>query len=386
MNEPPRPRPVMQSPPGPETIIDGRRYSYFAGTSYLGLHADPAVIEAACAATRRYGIHTATSRGGFGNNPPTLEVERLVAKFFAAPDAFYFVSGYMGTAVLAFAVQGAFDVILADEYCHFSMLEAAKLLGLPIHQFRHLDVNAFADALRTAAPPPQRPLLLTDGVFSSTGEIAPLDKYLQLLDSRPGAAVLIDDAHGVGTIGAHGRGSLEHLGLGSRPINATADELPAGTAGVYVCATLSKALGGFGGIVAGTSKCMDRVRTASHCFDAASAPPTAVAAASVQALEIVMARPELRTQLQRNIQHVRQGLRALGVPVDDLPTSIVAARCGSAERMKQLHDELRQRGFIVPYVRAYSGAGPEGLMRIAVCAAHTESMIDALLDEFRRLL
>lgn len=386
MSEPPRPRPVMQSPPGPETVIDGRRYFYFAGTSYLGLHGDPTIIEAACNALRQYGVHTATSRRGFGNNPPTLEVERLAAQFFGAADAFYFPSGYMGTAILAFALQGQYDVILADTSWHFSMMEAARLPGLPIHHFKHRDVDDLARCLHTHAPAPTRPLVLSDGVFSSTGELAPLDAYLRLLDPLPGAALLVDDAHGVGTIGTNGRGTLEYQGLWSRPINATAEEVPAGLARIYLCGTLSKAMGGFGGIIAGTRAFLDRARSSSHYFDGASGPPTPVAAATARALTIVMARPELRTQLASNVQRMRAGLRQLGLEIEDSPAPIVAARCGTAERMQRLHEELKERGFIVPYVRTYAGSGPQGQMRIAVCAAHPQAMIDALLGEFGRLL
>jgi 7-keto-8-aminopelargonate synthetase-like enzyme len=376
----------MQAPPGPETVIDGRTYLYFGGTSYLGLHGEPSIIEAACAAMRRYGIHTATSRRGFGNNPPTLEVERLAAAFFGTADAFYFVSGYLGTAVLIHALEGDFDVILADEHCHFSMMEAARLPGRPIHSFRHRDPAGLADSLRVHAPPPARPLVLTDGVFPSSGGIAPLGAYMGVLADRAGAILLVDDAHGVGTIGHQGRGTLEHLGLWSASINAEADECSPGATRLCLCATLSKALGGFGGIVTGSGRFMARARSASHYFDAASAPPTAAAAASARALELVRARPDLRDRLAHNVRRVRQGLRDLGLSIEDGPAPIVAASCGPAEYMERLHEELKARGILVPYVRSYCGVGPEGVLRIAVCAGHSDTMIDALLAELRRLL
>lgn len=380
------PRRVMEAPPGPETIIDGRRYVYFGGTSYLGLHGHPAIIEAACEATRRYGIHTATSRRGFGNNPPTLEVERRAADYFGTAGAFYFASGYFGTVTLIHALSGAFDVILADEHCHFSMMEAAPLPGCPIHRFGHCDPNALANVLRDHVPLSARPLVLSDGVFASTGEIAPVDAYLGVLRSRPAASVLLDDAHGVGTIGEKGRGTLDHLGLWSPRVNADVTEYSAGEPRLCFCGTLSKALGGFGGIIPGTQAFIDRLRSASHLFDGASAPPAAAAAASARALEIVMATPDIRVQLRRNVQRLRQGLRDLGIAVADSPAPIVSARCGSGDRMQRLHEELKAEGFLVPHTRNYTGVGPDGHMRIAVCAGHTATMIDSLLAELRRLL
>ncbi|MBP7936669.1 MAG: pyridoxal phosphate-dependent aminotransferase family protein [Phycisphaerae bacterium] len=386
MNEPLTPQRIMESPPGPETVIDGRRYVYFGGTSYLGLHGHPDIIEAACAAIRKYGIHTATSRRGFGNNPVTLEAERLAAAYFGTAGAFYFPSGYFGTTTLIHALGDTFDLILADEHCHFSVMEAAPLPGRPIHRFPHCDPDGLAAALREHVPVSTRPLVLTDGVFSSTGEIAPVDAYLTVLRARPGATILLDDAHGVGTVGENGRGTLDHLGLWSDWVNADASECPANSTRLCFCGTLSKALGGFGGIIPGTTAFIDRLRSASHLFDGASAPPTAAAAASARALEIVMAKPEIRARLLRNVLHLRRGLRDLGIAVADSPAPIVSARCGTGERMRQLHEALKERGFLVPHTRNYAGVGPEGHMRIAVCAGHTQEMIDRLLAALRRLL
>lgn len=386
MNESLTPHRIMESPPGPETVIDGRRYVYFGGTSYLGLHGHPEIVEAACEATRKYGIHTATSRRGFGNNPPTLEAEQLAAAYFGTAGAFYFASGYFGSTALIHALAGTFDVILADEHSHFSILEAAPLPGRPIHRFRHCDPDGLAAALGERVPASARPLVMTDGVFASTGEIAPVDAYLTVLRTRPGATVLLDDAHAVGTVGGNGRGTLDHLGLWSELVNADASECPAGDTRLCFCGTLSKALGGFGGIIPGTAAFIDRLRSASHLFDGASAPPTAAAAASAKALEIVMANPEIRMRLRRNVQRMRQGLHDMGIPVTDSPAPIVSARCGSGDRMQRLHEELKEAGFLVPHTRNYSGVGPEGHMRIAVCAGHTDAMIDSLLAELRRLL
>ncbi len=164
---------IMEGPPRAETLIDGRRWLYFGGTSYLGLAGRPEVIEAACEATRRYGIHTATSRAGFGTNPATLAVERLATEFFAAEEAFYFVSGYVGSQILVQSLAGRFDAVLIDESSHFSVREAARLAGGPVTPFRHRDPEDLERRLRHHFSAGRRPLVMTDGVFPMTGAARP---------------------------------------------------------------------------------------------------------------------------------------------------------------------------------------------------------------------
>lgn len=375
--------PLMEGPPGALTRIDGREYLYFGGTGYLGLAGHAEVIRAGCEALRRYGIHTSTSRSGYGNSPLTLEVERLAAEFFGTAGAFYFASGYAGTHILIQAVAERADVLLADESAHFCLAEASRLLGRPVESFRHCDANDLRDKLRQRVGRGQRPLVLTDGVFSMTGAVAPMDQYLEALRDYGTATLLVDDAHGIGTIGPNGRGSLEHLGLWSAEVNA--DPARDGL-GIFVCGTLSKAIGGFGGVLPGSLALLDRVRQTSHYYEGASAPMSAAAGATAKALEIVLRQPQLRRRLNENVRRLRGGLGALGLAVDDWPTPIIGLSIGNGENMRRIHDELRLAGIIVPYFAAYSGAGPAGGLRIAVFATHTEEMLDRLLAELRRVL
>lgn len=123
--------PVMQSPPGPETVLDGRRYLYFAGTGYLGLQGNLEVIRAACEAAHRFGLGSATSRAGFGDTPPVLDVERQAARFFRADAAFYFATGYAGPQILAEFLRGQFDAVAVDEAAHYAVAGAARAAALP---------------------------------------------------------------------------------------------------------------------------------------------------------------------------------------------------------------------------------------------------------------
>ena len=246
------------------------------------------MIQAGCEALRRYGVHTSTSRSGYGNSPLTLEVERLAAEFFGTAGAFYFASGYTGNHILIQALAERADMLLIDESAHFCLAEASRLLGLPVERFRHRNPDDLRQKLRKRAAQGQRPLVLTDGIFAVSGALAPLDQYVDILRDWGTATLLVDDAHGIGTIGPLGRGSLEQFGLWSEAVNA--DPAREGL-GIYVWGTLSKAIGGFGGVLPGSPALLDRVRQTSHYYEGASAPMSAAAGATAKALEIVLREP-----------------------------------------------------------------------------------------------
>jgi 8-amino-7-oxononanoate synthase len=373
---------IMQSPPGPETVIDGRRYLYFAGTGYLGLQGDPEVIRAACEATQRYGLGSATTRAWFGNTPPTLDAERLAAEFLGAEASFYYASGYWGTQILLDALADSADVFFVDEHSHFSVQEAAQRSGKPAWQFAHRSADDLHSQLRTRLQAGQRPLVLSDGVFSVRGAIAPVREYRQVLMQFPGAGILLDDAHAVGVLGAHGRGTWEHAGLWAEGINAPAGRTPA----LYSCATASKALGGFGGIIAGSTEFVTRLKSTGHYYDGASAPPIPAAAATAKAIELLIHDPTRRARLRENVVRVKQGLRQLGLEVDDSPVPIVCLVLGASDTMRRLQRDLFERGIVVAFAGGYSGVREAGALRVAVFATHTEVMIQRLLDELAELL
>jgi 8-amino-7-oxononanoate synthase len=369
---------LLQSPPGPDVIIDGQRYLYFGGTSYLGLAAHPEIIEAGCAALRRFGVHTATSRARFGTNPPVLEVEQRAAAFFGTEEAFYFSSGYAANHIMVAALADQAEAVLVDEAAHYCVIEAARLANLPVATFRHRDPE---DLARLARDRP-RVLVLADAVGPSTGLVAPVEDYLAALAGCERAALLLDDAHGFGVLGDHGRGLLDELGLWPR-VNRS---LPECGVSLHVCGTLAKALGGFGGIIPGASEFVARARTASHYFDGASAPASAEAGATAKALEIVMRETSLRRQLRENVLYLRRGLRALGLTVPEGATADVGITVGVADNMRRIHEALKARGIMLPYVDAYAGVPPAGLLRFAVFASHSAAQIDRLLTELKSLL
>jgi 7-keto-8-aminopelargonate synthetase-like enzyme len=378
----------MQSPPGAETVIDGRRYLYFAGTAYLGLQGRADVIHAACEATRRYGVGSATNRAWFGTTPPLLDVERLAAELMGTEEAFYYVSGYVGHHILLAALAEQFQAVWIDERAHYSAQEAVRLSGRPAYAFQHRDPADLAARLKADLRPGQRPLVVSDGVFPVLGAIAPLAEYARVLREYPGAALSIDDAHGLGVLGPNGRGTLEHTGLIARGFNGGGDEAAASSDGptLWLCGTLSKALGGFGGVIPGSRAFVERLKAASHYYDAASAVPVPAAAATARAIELVLAEPALRTRLWENALVVKRGLGGLGLATDDTPVPIVCLTIGSAENMQRIQQELMRQGIVIAYAGRYAGVGPAGALRLAVFSTHTAAMIQRLLDALRALL
>jgi 8-amino-7-oxononanoate synthase len=361
---------IMESAPGPITVINGKKYLYFGGTGYFALHGHPQVIQAGIDAYRKYGTHSATTRSGFGNNPVLLEVERKVADYFGTEDAVYFVSGYFDNLILAQGLTDDYDVIFIDETSHFSIRDGVATARKPVFTFRHRDPESLAAELRKNLKPGQRPLVMSDGVFPTFGVIAPVPDYLRVLEPY-GGLISLDDSHAVGVLGPNGRGTYEHYGLKS-------DRL-------YFAGTLSKAFGGHGGFIPASKKLIQYIRQNVGVYSGSSPTPTPVAASSAKGIDLVKQHPEWRDRLRRNTSLAKTGLRKLGFEVNDNPMPIVTWMLKSAEEMKKVQKELMDRGIAVAYLR-YVGAPSGGVLRATIFSAHTEADIQRLLDELKRLV
>lgn len=361
---------VMQSPPGAEVILDGRRCLYFGGTGYFGLHGHPAVIRAGVRAFKKYGTHNATSRAGFGNNPVLLEVEASLREFFQEEDAVYFGSGYLGSLVLTQALSPEADVLFVDESAHFCINDAIRSPGKPVFRFRHRDPDDLAKKLRRRLSGRQRPVVLTDGVFPIYGRIAPVPEYAEVL-SPYGGLIAIDDAHGAGVLGANGRGTYEHFEMKGP--------------GLYYCGTLSKAFGGHGGFVAGKKGFIGRIRVSVGAYIGSTPTPTPVAAATAKGIEILLRHPEHRERLRRNAAALKKGLKSLGIAVEDSPVPIAAWCMRTEKEMLRVQERLMRRGIAVPRLK-YVGAPASGVLRVTVFSTHTLGQIKRLLEELAKAL
>lgn len=361
---------IMESAPGPNTIINGKSYLYFGGTGYYALQGHPQLIEAAMNAVKKYGVHPATSRSGFGNNPVLLDVEKKLADFFGTEDAFYFVSGYLGPLVLVQTLRDKYDVIVMDETAHFAIKDAVYTTNKRVVSFKHRDPEELRRVLRKELKPNERPLLCTDGIFPTFGVIAPVPDYLEIL-KQYGGLIVLDDAHAVGVLGPKGRGTYDYFGL-------KGDNL-------YFSGTLSKAFGGEGGFICGSKEFIEKAKATTGIYSGATPTGNATAAAGAKGIEIVKNHPEMRQRLYKNVKFIKDGLKKLGFPMNDTPVPIVTWSLKSAEEMLRVHRTLMDRGIVVPYSK-YVGAPAGGVLRASIFSEHTEEQLNRLISELRDLI
>lgn len=361
---------LMESPPGTETTINGRRLLYFGGTSYHTLQYHPEVIRAAHEALDRYGLHSSTSRGGFGNTPLYAEVERMAARFFGAEDAAYLASGYL-TNIAGLQVlrsRKAFDVVFNDEMAHYSIVDFLQATGVPVHAFSHRDPEDLERKLRSLKPR-EVPIVVTDGIFPVPGEIAPVPDYLRLLEPYHGV-LWLDDAHALGVLGANGRGTYEHFGVsGERALFG---------------GTLSKALGGYGGVVPTSATMAQEIRDG-HVMNGATMPPSPSAAAALKGMELLLTHPEWLTRLRENARRLKAGIRQMGFAVQNTDVPVVSFALPTVADMERVHAALLDRGICIQFTH-YVGAGASGVLRIVVFSSHTSDHVDRLLATLKSVV
>lgn len=219
--------------------------------------------------------------------------------------------------------------------------------------------------------PGEHPLVISDGVFPISGEIVPLPDYLDVLKPYAGR-IFLDDAHGMGVLGEHGRGILDYFTIQSDSIK--------------VCGTLAKALGGYGGIVTGPADWIDMVEQNSGVCIGASPPPLVTAAASAKALEIARENPELRKQLWVNVKQTRDGLRRLGWELEDTPVPIICLLALNGQNLERMQSRLFQQGFAVAHVRSYTSTPPGGALRVAISSGHCAEQIERLIHSISKIM
>lgn len=360
----------IQSPIGPRVIIDGREVDYFCGTGYLCLQSHPEVIQAAEDTLRKYGLSSAASRGGFGEHPVYGELDKQACRYFDAEKALFFPSGYMGMGILLQTETTANDHIFIDSGAHYSLWDAAQASTKVTTVFHHRSPDDLAEKIHAELLPGERPLVISDTVFPVSGEIAPLPDYLSIIEPYHGR-IFLDDAHGVGVLGEHGRGIQDHFNIQSENVKTSG--------------TLAKALGGYGGIITGPADWIDRVDQNSGVLTGASPLPLVTAAASAKALEIARLDTGLREQLRANVKQARDGLRSAGWDVEDTPVPIICLPARKGFSPGTVCRRLFELGIAVDHVRNYTSTPTGGALRVAVSALHNADQIDRLVDAIQNL-
>ncbi|MGH7609342.1 MAG: glycine C-acetyltransferase [Candidatus Dormibacteria bacterium] len=363
-----RPLVVLESPQDAEVVIGGQRLINLSSNNYLGLNTHPHLIEAAVAATKTWGAGSGAVRTIAGTQTLHEELERRLAAFKATPAALTLQSGYTANLAVLGSVLGEQDAVVSDELNHASIIDGIRLTKARRYRYPHKDLEGLAECLRQARQDGNRRLLVvTDGVFSMDGDIAPLAEIVECAE-RAGAAVMVDDAHASGVLGRNGRGSVDHFQLEGRV------QIQVGT--------LSKAVGVLGGYVAGSQALRDTLIHLGRPFLFSTSHPPAVAAACIAALEVMDKEPERQVQLWENSRYFKAGLEGMGFDCGASQTPITPVIVGSAERAMRLSDELRQRGVFAQGIGFPTVARDRGRVRTIVTASHTRAQLDRALEAF----
>ena len=342
-------------------LYRGRRLSYFGGCDYFRLSSHPEVLRALREGLDRFGLNVAASRKTTGNHALYGQLERTLAEFFGVEAAVLVSNGYMTNLAVAQALAGEFTHALIDERSHGSLFDAAKLLDCLVLPFKHRDTGSAAKAVRQTGRK-AKILLLTDGLFSHSGELAPLEDYLRLLPAS--AMLLIDDAHGAGTLGKTGRGTTELLSVAGRRLIRTI--------------TLSKAFGVYGGAVISSLVVRKRIVAGSRLFVGNTPLPLPLAAAAFASLEILRTDLHLRRRLVFNTSYVKAALRDAGLSVNDGPGPIIPFVPRNGREADQLTKKLLAEGIHPPLIN-YLGGPEGGYFRFAISSEHTPEQLEALV-------
>ena len=359
-----RQRRISDSPQGPEMHIDGEAVLSFCSNDYLGLANHPEVVRALQDGAQHWGVGSGAAHLVNGHSAAHHALEEELADFVGYPRALLFSTGYMANLGAIGALLGRGDRIYEDRYNHASLLDAARYSGARLLRYTHGDTDDLLQ--RLDSPGDGERLIATDGVFSMDGDIAPLPE-LAAIARQTQSWLLVDDAHGLGVLGARGRGSVEHFGL-------NAGDIP------ILMGTLGKAFGTFGAFVAGSEALIETLIQQARTYIYTTATPPALAEATRASLRLVQQESWRREKLQTLIARFRNGAAQLGLRLMDSATPIQPLLIGATDMSLQLSERLRARGILVPAMRPPTVPEGAARLRITFSAAHEEIHIDRLLD------
>jgi len=343
---------LIEGPQGPSVTLDGRPVLLLCSNNYLGLADRAEVREAAAEAALRWGAGAGASRLISGNMEPHGDLERRLAGFKGYEASLLFGSGYLANTGVIAALAGRDEVVFSDELNHASIVDGCRLSRAETFVYRHGDVEHLGWGLRRAGE--RAALIVSDGVFSMDGDVAPLAELLELARGH-GARLMVDEAHATGAVGPGGRGSVSAAGL-------------SGEVDVVV-GTLGKALGSYGAYVCADAETIELLVNTARPFIFSTAPPPAAAGGALAALAILEAEPELVERLQSNAATLRTALGAEGLGVGASATQVVPVEIGAAETTMELCERAIRRGVFAQGIRPPTV--PEGSSRLRFTAMAT---------------
>lgn len=356
-------RRLLQSPQGIEVVIDGRAVVNFCSNDYLGLANHPDIIESLKTGAERYGVGSGSAHLVCGHSDAHHALEEEIAAWTGRDRALLFSTGYMANIGVISALVGRGDWVLEDRVNHASLLDGGLLSGARFRRYPHADTAALERSLRQCGS--RRTLVVSDGVFSMDGDLAPLPELAGVALSSS-AWLVIDDAHGFGVLGETGGGTVEHYRL-------TQEDVP------VLVGTLGKAIGTFGAFVAGSHVLIEFLTQRARSYIYTTALPPAVAEATRTSLELLRNEPWRRRKLHRLIQRFREGAGGLGMTLMDSCTPIQPVIVGNARQATQVGECLLERGFLVSAIRPPTVPTGSARLRITLSALHDDEHIDRLL-------
>jgi 8-amino-7-oxononanoate synthase len=360
---------IANGPADPEIELDGARLLNFGSNNYLGLANHPEVVEASAAAARRFGTGSGSSRLITGNQAPVTELEEALAASWGVESALVFSSGYLANLGAIPVLAGEQDVLLSDRLNHASLIDAARLTRARRLVYPHADLARLDDLLAERRAEYGRALIVTDGLFSMDGDIAPLPGLLDVAE-RHDAVIYLDEAHATGVLGPHGQGTQDHYGI------------PPGDRVVRM-GSLSKALGSAGGFVAGPAVLRDLLINRARAFIFDTGMPAPVAAAALAALRIAERESWRRERVRTISKRLRDGVVSLGFAASVGDTPVVPVVIGESDLTMRWMAALVARGCYAPGVRPPTVPAGEGRLRLSLMATHTNDHIDRLLEAMR---
>ena len=358
--------PILESANAPRVTIDGKESIMLSANNYLNLSTHPKVVEASIEATRKYGAGSGSVRAIAGTMDIHLEAERVAADFKGVEAALIYSAGYTANVgLIPTLVKGKDDLIISDELNHGSIIDGVRLTKAQRAVYPHNDVEALERILRENKGV-DRKLIITDGVFSMDGDIAPLDEITAVAEEHD-AMVFVDDCHGEGVLG-DGRGIVAHFGLQGRVD--------------FEVGSYSKAMGVQGGILAGTAQTREHALNHSRSWLLSGSQPPGVAAAQKAAVEVIVDEPEHVERLWSNTDYFRRELDSLGFDTGVSTTPIIPVMCGESTTAKSLSEAMRDAGVVVGAIVFPMVARDKARVRTQMSAGLTRDDLDEVLRVF----
>lgn len=361
---------ILESPSAPHSIVDGKKVLMLCSNNYLNLSNHPRLIKAAVEAAQKYGSGSGSVRAIAGTMKLHMDVEKQLAKFKHTESALIYQTGFAANAGLIPQLVGDGDIVISDELNHGSIIDGVRLTKADRAIYKHRDMSDLEKVLADADKKYRRILIITDGVFSMDGDIAPMDQIVDLAQDV-GAMTYVDDAHGEGVIGPDGRGIGGHFGIEGKI------DVEMGT--------FSKAFGVVGGLIAGSQDLVNFAYNKSRTWLLSGSHPPAVAAAQLEAIKVLESEPQHVQKLWENTKYFKKEIQSMGYDTGESQTPITPVIVGESAKAKELSNQLFNEGiFALPIVFPMV-ARDKARIRTMINAGLTKKDLDFALEKFETL-